>query len=282
MGRPPRIHYPGAIFHVLSRGNERRTIYTSSDEYKRFLELLADLKASKRFRLFAYCLMPNHFHLLLQVGDVSVSQVMQQLLTSYANSFNSWHGRSGHLFQSRFKAIHCVTQPYFLELLRYIHLNPVRAGLVSDAKLWPWSGHVEIMGDPGLDLVDADYALSQFHPAPSIARIMYAEFLAAGKMNGDQPIPNLIEGRAPSCDESPPQRRSITLEEIAAPILASSGLDLELIRSLDSRAHVAQIRRQIVSTALLNGFRPFELAEFLNRSRSAISMIVQRSGRREP
>src|SRR5579883_3064641 len=127
MPRSPRINQPGLVFHVISRGNAKQEIFFEKRDWQRFLDLLSDVKNATRLNVLAYCLMPNHFHLLVRTGPVRLSTIMQQLLTRYAAYFNTRTGRVGHVFQSRFKAYLCDRDAYLLELVRYIHLNPVRA-----------------------------------------------------------------------------------------------------------------------------------------------------------
>jgi len=141
MARPLRIHIPHAFYHVMSRGNAKQTIFVGEADYERFLELLD--ATSSRFGVLcrSYCLMPNHFHLLLQPDTCPVSRMMQQLNSAYSQSFNRRHERVGHVLQGRFKALLVDRDEYFLQLLRYIVLNPVEAGLVDDPGAWPWSSY---------------------------------------------------------------------------------------------------------------------------------------------
>jgi len=139
MARPLRIEYPGAFYHVMSRGNDRKAVFRQKEDYELFLETLAD--ASERFDVltYAFCLMPNHLHLLIQTKNPNLSQFMKRLLGVYTIRFNRRHKRHGHLFQGRYKA-HLVDQDsYFLELSRYIHLNPVKAKLSEKPEKYTWS-----------------------------------------------------------------------------------------------------------------------------------------------
>jgi REP element-mobilizing transposase RayT len=181
MGRPLRSHEAGAVYHIMSRGNDGQDIFLDSADYRRFLGLLSELKRRHGIRILAYCLMPNHFHLLPRVGAVPIWVTMQQLLTRYANHFNFKHDRRGHLFQSRYKAIPCVSDTYLLELLRYIHLNPVRAGLVRRPEEWPWSGHLAYLrGNPD-SIADSQFLLAVFSDDPARARWAYAIFMASAR-----------------------------------------------------------------------------------------------------
>ena len=149
MPRQPRLDAPGLLQHVMARGIERRDIFKDDKDRKAFLERLATVLEETQTQCYAWALIPNHFHLLLRTGQTPLSKVMRRLMTGYAVTFNKRHKRSGHLFQNRYKSVVCEEDPYLLELIRYIHLNPIRAGLVKDLKeldKYPWTGHSAILG----------------------------------------------------------------------------------------------------------------------------------------
>ena len=149
MPRQPRLDAPGLLQHVMARGIEGREIFKDDKDRKAFLERLALILEETQTQCYAWALIPNHFHLLLRTGPTPISTVMRRLMTGYAVSFNKRHKRSGHLFQNRYKSIVCEEEPYLLELIRYIHLNPIRAGLVKDLReldKYPWACHNAILG----------------------------------------------------------------------------------------------------------------------------------------
>ncbi|PXF57638.1 MAG: transposase [Deltaproteobacteria bacterium] len=149
MPRQARLDAPGLLQHVIARGIERRKIFKDDHDRENFLTRLALILEETQTQCYAWALIPNHFHLLLCTGLTPLSKVMRRLMTGYAVTFNKRHKRSGHLFQNRYKSIVCEEDPYLLELIRYIHLNPLRAGLVKDLKeldKYPWTGHSAIMG----------------------------------------------------------------------------------------------------------------------------------------
>lgn len=141
MPRPRRLDYSGAIWHLISRGNDRRDIYRDDDDRHTFMTLLADVVIEHRWRLHAYVLMPNHFHLLAETPDPTLSAGMKSLNERYAEWFNWRHGRVGHLMQGRFKSFPPKGPAHLLELFRYIVLNPVRCGLADDPGNWKWSSY---------------------------------------------------------------------------------------------------------------------------------------------
>ncbi len=138
----------------MARGNDGRKVFLKDSDYEAFLDGLAVVRKRYPFYLYAYVLMSNHFHLLLEVQQASTARVLQSLLTGYARRFNRTHHHRGHLFQGRYKAIVCDRDSYLLELVRYIHLNPVRAKMVKRPGEWQWSGHAEYLGKEGTGLID--------------------------------------------------------------------------------------------------------------------------------
>ncbi len=190
MPRQARIDAPGALHHIIARGIERKAIFRDTQDYSNFLNRLGNLLIESSTACFAWVLMPNHIHLLLKTGITSISTIMRRLLTGYAISFNRRHKRHGHLFQNRYKSFLCEEEPYLLELVRYIHLNPLRARLVSDLnelERFPESGHATIMGQVQLDWQDTDYILMRFNENESIARKAYQEFVTDGISQGRRP-----------------------------------------------------------------------------------------------
>jgi len=195
MPRKARIDAPGAIHHVIGRGINRKEIFSDKKDYNNFLERLGDLLTGSKTSCYAWALIPNHFHLLLRTGDDSISNIMKRLLTGYAVSYNRRHDRSGHLFQNRYKSILCQEDSYLLELVRYIHLNPLRATVVSNFnKLGrhPYCGHAVILGHRKHDWQDTEYILRLFGKRVSSARKKYSEFVKKGIEQGKRP--DLIGG----------------------------------------------------------------------------------------
>ena len=141
MPSEPREWHEGACYHVMARGNRRGAIYRSSDDYELFLSLLKRVQRRKPFFLHSFCLMTNHFHLQFTTQDVPIWKIMQPLMNSYARIFNRKHGYHGHLFEARYVSKMIEDEIYFLEVSRYIHLNPVKATLVSEPLAYPYSSY---------------------------------------------------------------------------------------------------------------------------------------------
>jgi putative transposase len=187
MPRSARLDAPGVLHHVIIRGMERRNIFRSDLDREDFLERMGRLLEQTRTNCYAWALLPSHAHFLLRPGRVSLATLMRRLLTGYVASFNRRYTRHGTLFQNRYKSIVCQEEAYLKELVRYIHLNPIRAGRVSTfAKLgtYPYCGHSALMGKKERAWQDLDYVLGYFGKRVGRARMSYVSYVKAGLRQG--------------------------------------------------------------------------------------------------
>ena len=190
MPRKSRIDAPGALQHLIARGINRQRIFRDDPDKKNFLDRLSALLKVSGIKCYAWAVLDNHFHLLLRTGTVPISTLMRRLLTGYAVSHNLRHERSGHLFQNRYKSILCQEDAYLLELVRYIHLNPLRAKIASDVDqldTYPFCGHGVLMGKYRNEWQDTDFVLSRFGKRVSEARGRYRQFVEKGVALGKRP-----------------------------------------------------------------------------------------------
>ena len=190
MPRKPRMDAPGTLHHVMGRGIERIKIFRNQKDREDFLARLADLCREEKLIVYAWALMSNHFHILARTGRQPLSTSMRQLLTGYVVNFNKRHRRVGHLFQNRYKSIVCEDDPYLLELTRYIHLNPLRAGAVdtlAGLNNHPWSGHAALLGTVARDWQDRQTILAYFSADIQQARMGYESFVNDGITRGRRP-----------------------------------------------------------------------------------------------
>ena len=162
MPRKPRLHYPGACYHVILRGNSGQDIFIDKKDRSKFLFLLQEGIEKFKHRIHAYCLMTNHIHLAVQVGDIPLSRIIQNVSFRYTRYFNRRKNQVGHLFQGRYKAILIDVDSYLLKLVRYIHNNPVRAGMVKSPGQYSWSSHGAYLGRASIPWLITDWILSQF------------------------------------------------------------------------------------------------------------------------
>lgn len=183
MARPLRIEFPGALYHLTARGNARQPIYLDDIDRNAFLGIYAEAAARFGWRAHAYCLMDNHYHLLVETPAPNLSRGMRQLNGVYTQRFNRRHGRTGHVFQGRFKAILVDREAYLLELARYVVLNPVRAGMVRRAQDWRWSSYRATAGLAAApDWLETDWLLRQFAKTKAAAQQRYRGFVTAGRV----------------------------------------------------------------------------------------------------
>lgn len=190
MPRGSRIDAPGGLHHIITRGIDRGIIFQDDIDRDEFLRRLGKILEETETACYAWSLMPNHFHLLLRTGMTPISTLMLRLLTGHAVYFNRRHQRSGHLFQNRYKSILCQEDVYLLELVRYIHLNPYRAGFVSglvSLDRYPYSGHSAITGYIERVWQDTAYILSRFGEQTDQARERYIQFMREGQNQGQRP-----------------------------------------------------------------------------------------------
>jgi len=190
MPRKARIDAPGALHHIMVRGIEKKNIFFDDFDRDAFVDRLGVVIPETQTACFAWALMPNHVHMLIRTGPTPISTVMQRLLTGYSVCFNRRHKRHGHVFHNRFKSILCQEETYLLELVRYIHLNPLRAGLVKDCKVletYAYTGHGIIMGKYQRDWQDTGYILGLFGKKSPIARRRYEAFVKKGIAEGRKP-----------------------------------------------------------------------------------------------
>jgi putative transposase len=187
MPRRSRIDAAGALHHVMVRGIERGAVFQNDTDRNHFLGRLKEILKDTKTICYAWALIPNHFHLLLRTGPVPISTVMRRLLTGYALWYNRKHCRHGHLFQNRFKSILCQENTYLLELVRYIHLNPIRARLVEnldDLGRYAYCGHSVLMGEVNNPWQDTDWLLGMFGKNIDSARQAYRAFVEKGISRG--------------------------------------------------------------------------------------------------
>ncbi len=182
MARPLRLEFAGALYHITSRGDRREDIYRDNGDREQWIEILGQVCKRFNWIIHGYCLMSNHYHLLAETVDGNLSRGMRQLNGLYTQQFNRRYHESGHLFQGRYKAILVQKEAYLIELVRYVVLNPVRAGMVRRPEDWVWSSFNAMIGaDTETEWLDVDWTLSQFGTDRKQATLAYRQFVMEGK-----------------------------------------------------------------------------------------------------
>ncbi len=190
MPRHARLDVPGALHHIMVRGIDKSSIFRDAEDKARFLERLGQNVQDAKCSIYAWVLMDNHVHILFRSGQDGISAVMRKLLTWYAQYFNRRHGRKGHLFENRYKSILCDEDNYLLALVRYIHLNPVRAKIIltmAEMDKYPWSGHQAVIEKAKYSWMDTTTVLAQFGGTKRKAMMEYRRFMQDGMDQGHDP-----------------------------------------------------------------------------------------------
>lgn len=281
MARPLRLEYPGAVHHVTARGNARGDIFADDVDRRIFLRLLGEVVENLKWRVYAYCLMGNHYHLLIETPEANLSRGMRQLNGIYTQRFNRRHERVGHILQGRFKAILVDRESYLLELARYIALNPVRAGLVQGPEAWRWSSYRATAGiDNAPAWLAARPVLESFSPVVGEAQRRYGDFVAAGqglpspwaRLQGQIFLGSeaFVRNLAPKLDPM-----KCATETPRAQRLAGRP-SLEGLLPERRAADVARRNRAIADAHYLHGYTLSEIARHLGMHYSTVSRIARR------
>jgi len=287
MARRPRIHFAGALYHVISRGNRRQGIFRDEKDLKRLLTYLSHCKIRFPFRLYAYALMKNHIHLFLEVERVPLSKIMQSLLFRYTQYFNRRYRQVGHLFQGRYKAIVCDKDAYLLELVRYIHLNPVRARVVKRPEDYVWTGHLSYLGKREEDLIDEGFVLDQLGGNRSSARRRYRRFVWDGMTGGHEKKYYQVKdqrylGEDAFVERIERERKEagdwmyeIPLEVISREVARAIGCREDELHSV-RRSRQGSLGRGMVAylARRISGYRVKEIADHFRRSPVAVSEAI--------
>jgi len=281
MARKPRIEIEDALYHVITRGNQKQKIFKSQSDFETYLSVLTAYKKRYQYSLYAYVLMNNHVHLLIEVKKTPLSKIMQGINQSYTMYFNREHGTVGHLFQGRYKAILCDREDYLLSLVKYIHLNPVRAGKAVNPDEYPWSGHrayIQKSADKR-ELVDRDQVLVMFSENKSAAVRLYKAYMGDGApvkkediystvgewILGGERFIEKVRKEKPLTLQATKRAREYTLTEIAKAIELTCGATHREMLLQSKERGVSQCRKVMSLVAHEYGYRGTEIAAFLGK-----------------
>ncbi len=278
MSRPIRIEFANALYHVTARGDRREDIFEDDLDRQMFLATLEQAVTQFNWICHAWCLMDNHYHLLVQTPDGNLSKGMRQLNGVYTQASNRRHRRVGHLFQGRFKAILVDSDAYLLELTRYIVLNPVRAGMAKKASDWPWSSYRASVGlAPPAPWLAVDGLLAQFAKRRSLAQQRYAQFVAEG-INAASPWSNL-KGQVFLGDEQFVLRMQAYLQS------GKDDVQIPIVQRRPPPPPLAEIERHaldrnaaIVSAYATGGYSYQQLADYFGVHFTTVGKIVRSVG----
>ncbi len=275
-----RIEYPGAVYHVTSRGNERKEIFINDEDRKCFLDLLKKVKERFHWLFHGYVLMGNHYHLLIETPEANLSRGMKHLNGLFCQEFNRRHNRVGHLFQGRFKAILIDKDEYLLTICRYIVLNPVRAGITEKIDEWPWSNYRAFIGLEKMPVwLSVDWILSQFGSNRKKAACAFQKFIQED-IGGSFPVESfhrgvILGGRAfieriaeliesKKIEKEIPKRQRYAMKLPLHDVFQGRTGNKKELDALISRAYVDY------------GYNQKEIADYLGVHYSGVSRAIQR------
>lgn len=276
MSRPIRIEYPDALYHVTARGDRREDIFEDDQDRQAFLRILEQVMTQFGWLCYAWCLMDNHYHLLIQTPDSNLSKGMRQLNGIYTQASNRRHQRAGHLFQGRFKAILVDSDAYLLELSRYVVLNPVRAGMVKKPADWTWSSYRASVGlAPSSAWLAADGLLALFARRRSLAQQRYEQFVVEG-IKAESPWSNL-KGQVFLGDEQFVNRMQAHIQS------GKDDVQIPLVQRRPQPPPLAQIEKRspdrdtaIVAAYATGGYSYQQLANYFGVHFTTVGRIVRR------
>jgi putative transposase len=288
MPRQRRIHVSGGLYHAVLRGNHRQAIFGGSEDYLCFEQIVA--RALERYgaSLFAYCWMTNHVHLAVSIADMPLGSVMGIIASRYARAKQRAVATTGHLFERRYRARLVDADRYLLALVRYVHLNPVRAQMVVEPGDYRWSSHRAYLGAPCPGWLRIEPALGRLGTSVDLARAAYRRLMFEKPAAAERDALSLAARSGPArgakCDtlavasrEVPVKRSPRSLEAIAAEIAQAHGFTMEDLRSKGRRRDLVQARREVTRRALLEAAANLsQVARYLNRAPSSISDLLHR------
>lgn len=277
MPRQARLVVPDGFYHIMARGLERRAIFSDATDYHEFIDRFDHSLEKSGSLCFAWVLMPNHFHLMVQAGQQGTPPLMRRLMTGYAGFFNRRHRRVGHLFQNRYKAILCEKEAYLLELVRYIHLNPLRGKVVETLELldkFPWSGHRALLGMETRSFQQVETVLSKFGGSKKKAQMAYRRFIAEGAGMDHRSV--LAGGGLLRSLGRPPGRWEGLKREDLQPfderILGSGGFVEEVLKKIEKREDPSPIKQMSLA----------DLTERIAKAYGVLGKELTQKGRRDP
>jgi REP element-mobilizing transposase RayT len=300
MVRPLRIQFPGALYHVTARGNERKDVFLDDKDRWTFIRLLHELNAEYSVTFHAWVLMDNHYHLLLETQEANLSSALRHLNGVYTQRFNKRYERVGHLFQGRYKAFLVDKDHYYKEVCRYVVLNPVRANMVKDPRDWKWSSYRTTAGfDSAEKGFETGWLLKQFGGRPTTARKMYRKFVLEGVGRKENPFEEVagdlllgttgfketirerLKGRqAVELTDQQTRLTRLEPEEILARTAGWYGVGIERVKTIDKKPNEARDMAAWCMRCICRS-RLQEIAEVLGVRYSTVSHALSRVRARE-
>ena len=286
MARKPRIEFEGALYHIITRGNQRQKIFKGNEDFLQYLDILSGYKTKYGYHLYAYVLMNNHVHLLIETQETPLSKILQGINQRYTAYFNKKYNTSGHLFQGRYKAILCDRDKYLLSLVKYMHLNPVRAKMVNNPDEYRWSSHHSYARRPDKkDIIDEDQVLRMFSEDKSKARKLYMAFISDGisvkkediyltidqRILGDEEFADKLMRKYDADIGHKRREKEYTLSQITAGIEKTYGITLKQMREKGKDRGISLCRKVLCLVAYEYGYKGKDIAGYIHKDPAMIS-----------
>lgn len=290
MARKPRIEFAGAFYHIITRGNQRQMVFKEVTDFQKYLQLLALYKKRYNYCLYAYVLMGNHIHLLIETRQTPLSKILQGINQSYTMYFNKKYHTVGHLFQGRYKAILCDRDAYLLTLIKYIHNNPVRARIIENIGLYKWSSHHAYgHNDSPNELVDVNLVLKMISENRVLAYKRYMDFMkdentatqneiyatVDQRLQGDEEFIDRVMSRYDGEIMKGRRKKEYTLPAISKAVATRLGLSIEHLKSHNKIKHALLGRKLFSCVAEEYGYKKKEIAKFLLRDPAAVTGYIK-------
>lgn len=290
MARKPRIEYEGALYHVITRGNQKQKIFKESLDYRKFLDIISAYKRRYHFRIYAYVLMTNHVHLLIETQEIPLSKILQGVNQSYTMYYNHKYNTVGHLFQGRYKAIICDRDRYLLTLLKYIHYNPLRAQIVETLDTYQWSSYKAYFRKTDRsDIIDTEQVLPMFSKNKVLARRQYEAFMNDGVSVEKEDIYATVDHRLLGDDQfvekaivkydgfikKERRKNEYTLPQIARTLEKRYHVALEDMQSWRRSSQILTVRRLFGLIAKEYGYTGREIAAYLQKDPAAVTAYLR-------
>ena len=290
MARKSRIEFEGGFYHVITRGNQRQKVFLEEKDFLKYLEFLSDYKERYGFWVYAYVLMSTHIHLLIETGQVPLSKILQGINQRFTMYFNWRYGTVGHLFQGRYKAILCDKDAYLFSLVKYLHCNPVRAGMVRQPEEYRWSSHREYLGMNKNGLVDTGLLLGMFSEDLKRGRRLYREYMRKEEKTskedfyrtvdqrvlGDEAFVERVRERIENRPLAGRRKHGVSLGEITRGIEEVTGICLSELRGKGKDSGVMEGRKLFSLAGREYGYKGKEIAEFLGKDPAAVTGYLRR------
>lgn len=287
MARKPRYHVPGAFYHLMLRGNDGQDIFFNNEDRCRLCLLIQEGVERYGHRIHAFCFMRNHIHLLVQMGHISLSKIVHNLAFRYSQNINKRYGKIGHLFQGRYKAVLLDEEGYFLRLIRYIHMNPVRANITKDPSDYSWSSHNAYLGEDEVAWLTIEHALGRFDSVLGRARKLYVDYCLKKELQEDldELRKGFKDGQILGSDmfaeniratDKQEKMSSISLSVIIEAACTVFNIESFLLSSSSQSKQISLVRGAIATYALENGMTLNDIAIIFRRDESSVSRLRSR------